>query len=392
MASRSMTPEEYQFALSVFERDFPVRDDIELCDGDGIDGRQFVRPTVVGDPYKMYLGGWYANPLAHKAKFAHELTHVWQLHHFPVTWYGWHALTDHVLGDDAGSYKYALVDGKNFGDYGLEEQGAIVEAAVADPPHHDPAAAELVARTFKSATWKLMIGSSGADIAVGNDGTDAHARWLINTNGVIYRYVVDQNGVGQWEQMPGSDGAAIAVGGGRVLLVNTVGKIYEFTTGSWHQLPGSDGKDVAVANDGTAWLVNTAGKIYSLSPGAAKWKQMPGSDGARISAGQEVWLVNTDGELYQWAGSSWQQTAGSNGRDIAASDDGYVFLTNTDGAIYEYSGGAWSQLDGSDGRTLSAGGGTLVLVNTAGVIYQRAYGAIQPVIFLGVADVLGPSV
>ena len=52
MASRGMTPEEYQFALSIFERDFPVRDDIELDDGTGIDGRQFVRPTVIGDPYK----------------------------------------------------------------------------------------------------------------------------------------------------------------------------------------------------------------------------------------------------------------------------------------------------------------------------------------------------
>ena len=368
MANRGMTPEEYQFALSIFERDFPVRDEIELDDGTGIGGRQFVRPTVIGDPYKMYLGEWYEAPLNYKAKFAHELTHVWQLYHFPVTWYGWHALTDHVLGDDHGSYLYTLEDGKNFGDYGLEEQGAIVEAAV-DDPVDNAKAAELVAHTFKSATWKLMIGSSGADVAVGNDGTDAHAMWLINSNGTIYRYAFDR-----WEEMPGSDGAAIAVGGGRVLLVNTVGTIYEFTAGSWHQLPGSNGKDVAIANDGTAWLVNTAGAIYSMAGGAAKWQQMSGSDGSRISAGQDVWLVNTDGEIYQWAGSSWQQTAGSDGLDIASSDDGHVFLTTTHGAIYQFSGGAWEQLDGSDGGTLSAGGGTLVLVNTSGRIYRRAYG------------------
>ena len=43
-----------------------------------------MRPTVVGDPYKMYLGEWYEAPLNDKAHFAHELTHVWQLHHFPV--------------------------------------------------------------------------------------------------------------------------------------------------------------------------------------------------------------------------------------------------------------------------------------------------------------------
>jgi hypothetical protein len=361
-----MTPEEYHFALSIFERDFPVRDEIELCDGTGLDGRPFVRPTVIGDPYKMYLGDWYADPLSNKAKFAHELTHVWQLYHFPVTWYGWHALADHVLGDDSASYKYTIEAGKNFGDYGLEEQGSIVEAAVGDPSAAD--AAELVARTFKSATWKLMIGSSGADVAVGSDGTDAQAMWLVNRNGAIYRYAVDQ-----WAEMPGTDGASIAVGGGRVLLVNTVGKIYEFTAGAWHQLPGSDGKDVAIANDSTAWLVNTAGAIYSMAPGAAAWQRMPGSDGSRISAGQDVWLVNTDGEIYQWAGSSWQQTAGSHGRDIASSDDGRVFLTNTDGLIYQLSGESWEQLDGSDGWNLSAGGGTLVLVNTTGRIYRRAY-------------------
>lgn len=381
MTDRGMTPEEYQFALSIFERDFPVRDEIELTDGTGIGGRPFVRPTVIGDPYKMYLGEWYEAPLNHKANFAHELTHVWQLYHFPVTWYGWHALTDHVLGDDAGSYAYALEDGKDFGDYGLEEQASIVEAAVGNPSAAKEI--ELVAHTFKSATWKLMIGSSAADVAVGNDGTDAHAMWLINSNGSIYRYAVDR-----WEQMPGSDGAAIAVGGGRVLLVNTVGKIYEFTAGSWHQLPGSDGKDVAIANDGTAWLINTAGAIYSMAGGAAKWQQMPGSDGSRISAGQDVWLVNTDGEIYQWAGSSWQQTAGSNGRDIASSDDGHVFLTNEQGAIYEFSAGSWEQLDGSDGGTLSAGGGTLVLVNTSGRIYRRAYGAGTPVVTLDHPDVL----
>jgi Tectonin domain len=385
MTSRGMTPEEYQFALSIFERDFPVRDEIELNDGAGIDGRQFVRPTVIGDPYKMYLGEWYEAPLNFKSKFAHELTHVWQLYHFPVTWYGWHALTDHVLGDDAGSYKYTLVDGKNFGDYGLEEQAAIVEASLGNPPAYppDPKAVELVAHTFKSATWKLMIGSSAADVAVGNDGTDAHAMWLINSGGTIYRYAVDR-----WEQMPGSDGEAIAVGGGRVLLVNTAGKIYEFTADSWHQLPGSDGKDVAIANDGTAWLINTAGAIYSMAQGATKWQQMPGSDGSRISAGEEVWLVNTDGEIYQWAGSSWQQTAGSDGRDIASSDDGQVFLTNTNGAIYRFSGGAWEQLDGSDGRTLSAGGGTLVLVNTSGKIYRRAYDTWAPVVDVDVPNVL----
>lgn len=375
MATRSMEPEEYQFALSIFERDFPVRDDIELCDETGIDGRQFVRPTVVGDPYKMYLGEWYEAPLDFRSHFAHELTHVWQLHHFPVTWYGWHAVADHVLGDDHASYLITFVDGQDFGDYGLEEQASIVQASVAhsDPVVHQ-AAVELVDRTFKSATWKLMIGSSGADVAVGNDGIDAQAMWLINTGGSIYRYAVDR-----WTPMPGSDGAAIAVGGGRVLLVNTVGKIYEFTAGAWHQLPGSSGRDVAVATDGTAWLINSAGRIYSMVPGASSWHQEPGSDGSRISAGAEVWLVNTDGEMYQWAGGSWQRMPGSDGRDIASSDDGHVFLTNTVGSIYHFASGAWEQLDGSDGRTLSAGGGTLVLVNTAGVIYQRSYGAAKPV-------------
>lgn len=368
MASRGMTPEEYHFALSIFERDFPVRDEIELCDGDGIGGRQFVRPTIFGDPYKMYLGEWYDAPLAVKPHFAHELTHVWQLYHFPVTWYGWHALTDQVLSHGNSAYVYTLEDGKVFGDYGLEEQASIVQAAVRDLDP-DPAAAELVARTFKSATWKLMIGSSGADVAVGNDGVDAHAMWLVNNDGAIYRYAVDR-----WEQMPGSNGNAIAVGGGRVLLVNTEGTIYEFTAGSWRQQPGSNGKDIAVANDGTAWLVNSAGAIYSMANGAAKWKQMPGSNGSRISAGQDVWLVNEDGHMYQWTGSSWQQTGGSNGRDITSSDDGHVFLTTTRGEIYEFVGGAWKQLDGSDARTLSAGGGTLVLVNTSGRIYRRAYG------------------
>lgn len=43
---RQINTEEYQFALSIFQREFPPRDQIFISNQTGLDNRQYVRPTI----------------------------------------------------------------------------------------------------------------------------------------------------------------------------------------------------------------------------------------------------------------------------------------------------------------------------------------------------------
>ena len=359
-SERDITTAEYQFALSIFEREFPPKDMITLTNSTGLGGRPYVRPSINGG-IQMNLGDNYNNPLATQTSrelFAHELTHAWQLEHYGYLWYTKQAIGNQVI--DGDPYDYKCNAAKTLGDYNAEQMGEIVK----DYYKKDPCATA-VSRPLRSATWKLLTGSDAVDMAVGNDGVF----YMVNTAAAVYVYNAS---IGDWSRLPVILGKTIAANAGKVYLINALGKIHELKGAAWIQLPGSDGKDIAVDTDGTLWMVNRVGKIYKLN--GSSWKQMPGSDASRISAGgSQVWMVNTAGKIYKYNGSGWTQTAGSAGRDIAVSNEGKVFLTNTAGKIYQLTGSTWTQLDGSDGSIVSANNNKLVLVNKKGRMYFRAY-------------------
>jgi hypothetical protein len=363
-AIRQITADEYHFALSIFQREFPPRDEIYISNQSGLGGRPYVRPTIHGN-IRIHMGALFNKCLDNKhnkSVFAHELTHVWQIEHYGLIWYGLQAFDNQIIDPGLGTsaYDYTCKVSKTIGDYNAEQQGEIVKNYILG----EDCEKRLVEKTLFSKTWKLLIGSDARDMAVDSDGTF----YMINRIGVIYKY----NGH-DWEKLNGSDGLAITANSGKVFMVNTVGLIYERVNNTWKKLPGSDAVDITVATDGNLFMVNSHGKIYNYHPSNG-WKQMPGSDGVRISTGHgETWMVNTVGKIYKMAGSSWQQMSGSDGRDIAVTNDGKVFLTNTAGKIYERTGSNWKQLDGSDGVTLAANKKKLVMVNTKGRMYYRAY-------------------
>lgn len=349
--------------MSIFEREFPPRDEITITDGTGLGGRPYVRPTIDGH-IRIYMGALYDKCLdsdSNKAAFAHELTHAWQIEHYGLLWYGAQAIDNQVLSDDA--YSYVCDATKTLGDYNAEQQGEIIS----DYFRKDPCASAVARKTLHSQTWKLLIGSDGRDITVDANGV----YYLVNTAGLIYRYEGKD-----WRRLSGSAGRSIAANNNSVCLVNTEGMIYRLISETWERMPGSDAIDIAINQDGAIWMVNTAGKIYQFQ--GSSWKQMPGSDGIRIAAGGgQVWLINTVGKIYQFNGSGWTQTSGSDGRDITVANDGTVFLTNTVGNIYQREGNNWTQLDGSDGSAISANNGKLALINTKGRLYYRNFGLMR---------------
>jgi len=78
MKRRTISTDEYQFALSIFEREFPPRDIITITDETGLSDRPYVRPTIDGH-IRINIGKLYDKCLdsdANKALFAHELTRL----------------------------------------------------------------------------------------------------------------------------------------------------------------------------------------------------------------------------------------------------------------------------------------------------------------------------
>lgn len=361
---RTISAAEYNFALSIFQREFPPRDEITITNITGIGNRPYVRPTVDGH-IRINLGNMYDNPMspANIGLFVHELTHAWQIEHHGLVWYGREALDNQVLSSDA--YSYTCDPKKTLSDYNAEQQGQIVRHYF----EKQTCPTQIASRSLVSHTWKLIIGSDGRDMTVDENGV----YYLVNTAGIIYKF----NG-NDWTRLAGSDGSTIAANGGKVCLVNTAGLIYQWNGSSWKQMTGSAGRDIAINNDGSIWLTNSAGKIYKYN--GSSWTQMQGSDARRIAAGGgQVWMVNSVGKIYQYNGTGWTQKAGSDGRDITVSNDGKVYLTNTVGKIYEWNGNSWTQLDGSDGVIVAANNGLLTLVNTKGRLYYRQYKKSLPV-------------
>lgn len=358
--TRQISTEEYQFALSIFQREFPPRDEIFISNQTGLQNRPYVRPTINGN-IRMYLGNLFDSLLlnkTNKALFAHELTHAWQIEHYGLLWYGKEALNNQLIHPD--SYDYVCKLSKTIGDYNAEQQGQIVRNYVLGKDCEK----KLVEKTLFSSTWKLLIGSDARDVAVDSDGT----YYMVNRIGNIYKYKNND-----WEKLNGSNGLAICANGGKVFMVNTSGYIYERVNNTWKKLPGSDAVDITVATDGNVFMVNSHGKIYNYHSSTG-WRQLAGSDAARIANGHgETWMVNTAGKIYRMAGAGWVQMSGSNGRDVAVTNDGKVFLTNRVGKIYQRTGNAWTQLDGSDGVTIAANNHKVILANTKGRMYFRTY-------------------
>lgn len=124
---RQISTDEYQFALSIFQREFPSRDEIYVSNQTGLQGRMYVRPTIHGN-IRMYMGALFNKCLDNtnnKSIFAHELTHAWQIEHYGLLWYGSQAFNNQVLDPLLGesSYNYACKPSKTLGDYDAEQQG-----------------------------------------------------------------------------------------------------------------------------------------------------------------------------------------------------------------------------------------------------------------------------
>ena len=139
---RQLTAAEYAWAQEVLGDTLPRRERIQVSPALGRKRRPFTFPGLRGT-VTMYLGPRSEDPVRDDAPlFAHELTHVWQLHHapHPLPWLVRAIITQ--LRFSSGTDVYAIGDGTApWGSYGLEQQATVVERWVAH--RHDAAGRRL---------------------------------------------------------------------------------------------------------------------------------------------------------------------------------------------------------------------------------------------------------
>lgn len=129
---RVLSDGEYAWAVDIFGATLPPRGHIRLSPALGLKRRPFTFPSVRGR-VMVFLGPDAADPVrTHPALFAHELTHVWQIHHAPhlLPWLVTAIATQlrYSFGHDVYGIGEAM---KPWNRYTLEQQATVVEHWVA---------------------------------------------------------------------------------------------------------------------------------------------------------------------------------------------------------------------------------------------------------------------
>ena len=125
---RVLTEDEYAWAVEIFGATLPPREHIRLSPALGLKRRPFTFPSLRGR-VMVFLGPDAADPVRTRpALFAHELTHVWQIHHAPhlLPWLVKAIVTQlrYTFGQDVYSIGEAT---KAWDEYTLEQQATVVE-------------------------------------------------------------------------------------------------------------------------------------------------------------------------------------------------------------------------------------------------------------------------
>ena len=132
---RQMHDDEYGFAATVFGGSLPPRDKIWLTNLAGLGGRYFTFPGVDNKNIYLNIGPSFDDPMAAIKGYPkrgqvliHELTHAWQIHNrtFLPGLICESVVTQGHNSFGGSAYEYGP-PGRPWGEFGTEQQGAIVD-------------------------------------------------------------------------------------------------------------------------------------------------------------------------------------------------------------------------------------------------------------------------
>jgi hypothetical protein len=175
---------------------------------------------------------------------------------------------------------------------------------------------------------------AGVRISVGPDG----APWIVNSGGIIYRWVNDT-----FEAVAGR-AKDVAVGAdGTVWKIGWDNSLQKWNGHGWDRMPGS-AVTISIQPDGSPWIVNANGEIhrwvvdhFELQPGRAR----------DIGVEKSVWIIDDDGLVYALRRDRWiQQDGAGNARRISVGPDGAPWVINSKNEIYHLTGDSFNNSSG----------------------------------------------
>jgi hypothetical protein len=174
---RTMLDDELEVARYVFGNTLERIEDIRVTSLVGLDGNPFAAPTHAGGR-TVNLGGAYrhSSVVANIPLLMHELAHVWQYDHSFLEQV---AVCEGLLTaglDTLGRDVYSFEPGKQWSDYGFEQQPSIVEAWTLGATHRVKKNFDVLARgkisinspVFRYINGNIRRGKTDAKTGVGD--------------------------------------------------------------------------------------------------------------------------------------------------------------------------------------------------------------------------------
>ena len=263
-------------------------------------------------------------------------------------------------------------------DPGLDQEGAGTapdQAAAAASPDGGPPADEALSAPPDSIeiAWTEVSGDI-RDVGIGGVDED-QSMWSVGGESVPGGHEINYWNASAWETVSRGAVAIDVAPTGYPWVVDSEGRIFEWTGSSWTERPGR-GRDIGIGADGSVWIVGTdpvpgGYGIYRWTE--TGWDQAPGGavaidvyarGDAAVDLQGEPWIVDADNRISRWTGSEWARQPGE-AQDIGVGANGAVWIVGTDPADGGYSIATWN----GEGWTSASGGGMRISVDADGFPY-----------------------
>lgn len=152
---------------------------------------------------------------------------------------------------------------------------------------------EGVAMRFNGLWWEAKE-EAVADVA----GDEVGNVYIALRNGGIRRW---EPLSGSWKSVPGTARRIALDIGGRLWIVDTIGRIARRNGNSWQAMPGL-ARDIAIGGDGTAAIVDADGEVRVWQPNIGRWVRLGDlpakASVVAVTPNGGPWMATADGTIF----------------------------------------------------------------------------------------------
>jgi hypothetical protein len=295
---RHMNAQERAFAEKIFGNTLPANDKIFITNLTGVGGREFVIPNGLGQ-ILVNMGDGYHNPMGYTRGsytvpgqvFIHELTHVWQIHHSKFIPGLVCEGVSNQIRDTLGEEIYNPGTGeRNWSDYTLEQQGALVDRWYANGQPEDHPFYHFIASNIRGEQFPRRM-AAARNGAVSRISTSMETFWIERNGSVQAAYVYDGS---LWKGFELAPAGSAAVGGGLASVSRFPGHMEVFWIGANGSIQSA------------YWYLNwdKSRRIYVAKPGVWTRYELAPAGSAALTGGITVVSRNPSTMEVFWIGQN----------------------------------------------------------------------------------------